>query len=157
MPGKWRPDRTCEHPNCLQERLVGDYRYCERHESDLEDQRARLDAKYGSDLSKKGYIYFIRAGCDPFIKIGLSVNVKTRLAEIQVGNHRELALLTSIAVNDFYEVESLVHKVFARDRGCGEWFKESPQLLRVIEVAKTGDLDEFYRTLYLMSLEIKAA
>lgn len=75
-------------------------------------------------------VYFIRAGVDGDIKIGVSTNVSTRLRMLQNAAPDELHLLGVFPGS--YEDESALHMRFAQHRRRGEWFKPVPELLAFI-------------------------
>lgn len=75
-------------------------------------------------------VYFIRAGDDGPIKIGVGGDPVTRMANLQIGHHEPLTLLATLAGDA--ETEAEVHEAFARHRLRGEWFEPAPALLAFI-------------------------
>lgn len=77
-------------------------------------------------------VYFIqKANKEGLIKIGKSKDVSRRLMEIR---HLSSDLVTCLLEIDGYgEEEKILHKVFAKDRVHGEWFRPSPALLEFIK------------------------
>jgi Meiotically up-regulated gene 113 len=73
-------------------------------------------------------VYFVRDGRS--IKIGITNNVSSRLSSLQTGNPRQLKLLGSFKGTARDEAE--LHDKFWRDRGLGEWFKDTAELQTVI-------------------------
>jgi hypothetical protein len=67
------------------------------------------------------YLYLIRSG--DHVKIGISRNIKARLADLQVGNPVPLAIIATFAFADAGPVERAVHERFADARVRGEWFQ----------------------------------
>lgn len=85
-------------------------------------------------------VYFIQRGLDGPVKIGVTVDVRRRIEELQVGSAEELRLL--VALPGTPEDESLLHKRFAAFHIRGEWFHPSAELLGWIEAAQcTGEID----------------
>lgn len=76
-----------------------------------------------------GLIYFIRA--KDAIKIGFTMNVTKRLAELQSANHEDLELLAAFGggVAD----EQYIHQIFSALRLRGEWFRSDPAITDYIE------------------------
>lgn len=83
-------------------------------------------------------IYFIKpVGADGPIKIGCSLEPKTRLAALSL---QSPMLLETIAfASGGHEVEKALHLMFQVSRSHGEWFHATPELQSFIEiVAATG-------------------
>lgn len=85
-----------------------------------------------SPCGRQQWIYFIQAGVDGPIKIGVTNNVSARLATHQIGNHEELQVLCAIPSSGPGH-ERALHKSFARHHIRGEWFHPSPEILRIVE------------------------
>jgi hypothetical protein len=78
-------------------------------------------------------VYFIRAGVDGPVKIGIAREPLKRLRDLQVANPVELRLL---AVTDGGRAaEVMLHRTFRESRVRGEWFEMSSRLEAVIEEA----------------------
>lgn len=94
----------------------------------LESRRAAVPDKRS--------VYFIQAGDDGLIKIGVAGNAYQRLAGLQTSSPVPLRLVAAISgVGQVREVE--LHKRFAHLRAHGEWFHPTPELLAYIaEVAR---------------------
>lgn len=78
------------------------------------------------------YVYFIQAGVEGPIKIGIAGDPDARLRNLQVAHHEELTLLAECPGGT--ELEADLHERFAE--GCirGEWFRvDTPGLLALIE------------------------
>lgn len=79
-------------------------------------------------LNGKGhryFVYFIQCGENGPIKIGIAVNVWSRLAALQCGNPVELKVLYYLrvaSVTEAYRIEALLHKRYNHRRVSGEWF-----------------------------------
>ena len=77
------------------------------------------------------WIYFIQAGDDGPIKIGITKNVESRREGLQSGSPIVLSLLC--AIPGTRANERMLHTHFADDRLHGEWFNPHPELLEYIE------------------------
>ena len=78
---------------------------------------------YRSESEEKCYVYFI---CDgEYVKIGVANNIKSRMADLQVGNARELFLVDYIECKNRQMAnayEYTLHGFFKDYRKNGEWF-----------------------------------
>lgn len=75
-----------------------------------------------------GYVYFIRDGLG-HIKIGMSNDVQSRLAELQTANPMDLEYYRGLKfknISDARKAEKELHKMFRDVRLRGEWFLEKP-------------------------------
>lgn len=66
-------------------------------------------------------VYFIENRTQQLLKVGVSLDVPRRLAEIQREAAGEVVLLGDIAGG--FDVERVLHELFARWRVHGEWFR----------------------------------
>lgn len=82
-------------------------------------------------------IYFIEAKGGDAVKIGKTLDLKTRIRELQTSNHCELEVLAR--PNLPQAVEKMLHDFLAEHHIRGEWFKKCDAVLAVIEAAKKGD------------------
>jgi hypothetical protein len=88
-------------------------------------------------LTKKRYVYFLRPiGADGRIKIGCSYKPASRLVSLSVWACYPLELV-AVAPGDF-STERALHDYFAADRLHHEWFRSSPELLKVIDLMSRG-------------------
>ena len=76
------------------------------------------------------YVYFMRLGEAGPIKIGHSVNIKERLAVIQVNNPYLITLLA--VVDGGFSKERELHKLFKDHKIYGEWFYPHTDILNYI-------------------------
>lgn len=74
-------------------------------------------------------IYFARAGDSDAVKIGWAIDVPSRIAELQMGNHLELRTLRTI--EGAGSVERWLHRHFADRRIRGEWFRLDETMLTI--------------------------
>jgi len=87
-------------------------------------------------------IYFIQAGFDGPVKIGVAYSPERRLQSLQCGNAYRLRLIGTIkpkSPRGAYRVESMLHGAFADDRLEGEWFRPSDALWHAL--CSCGSLD----------------
>lgn len=82
------------------------------------------------------YVYFIQAGTDGPVKIGVTSNIMKRMDALQVGHHEQLILLGSVAGG--YEVEKHWHTRWSAHHIRGEWFKPDDALLYCIFESTLG-------------------
>jgi hypothetical protein len=75
-------------------------------------------------LDHPGYVYFVAGG--PFIKIGWSFLIKTRVASLQTGNPYKLELLGAIPGS--IDTERELHEMFKKYRAEGEWFEDCQEI-----------------------------
>lgn len=97
--------------------------------------------------SRVGIIYFIGERGQDVVKIGRTLHdsAKKRLESMQVGNHRELYVIAQIIGP--YDLENFLHRVFKSEWIRGEWFKISPEIEKLIDVARAGDSLKFVETI----------
>lgn len=74
-------------------------------------------------------VYFIRAGADGLLKIGHTVNVASRLKQLQAGCPAPLVLLRQIGGGQ--PTEAWLHVRFAQQRRHGEWFAFVNEMLTI--------------------------
>lgn len=74
------------------------------------------------------WTYFIQAGTDGPVKIGVAQDVEKRIKELQTGCPDDLRLIGRIQGN----CESELHKRFSQFRLRGEWFNPDIRLLAFI-------------------------
>lgn len=77
-------------------------------------------------------LYFVETDCaERHIKIGITSNIKDRVATMQMHCPYKIVLLK--LVPGCAHMEKDLHIRFASDRIVGEWFKRSDDLLAVVE------------------------
>jgi hypothetical protein len=84
------------------------------------------DCAAGSIRSR---VYFIRAGEDGPIKIGVAVRIAERLAALQTGTAAPLSLIREVPGS--FAVEAWFHREFKNLHLSGEWFSFDPRMLSV--------------------------
>jgi hypothetical protein len=98
---------------------------------------------------KGPWVYFIQ--CGPYIKIGLSGDVGSRLKALQTSTPYPLTLLNKIIVINAMQVEAYLHGYFADYRRSGEWFALTARDIswvstvtgfEVYEMMENGDVNE---------------
>lgn len=80
---------------------------------------------------RKRYVYFIQAGKDGPVKIGVTNTVSQRMTMMQAHNHEELYLLLSFEGNELAELS--LHRMFAEYHIRGEWFRYGPEIQKFVE------------------------
>lgn len=78
---------------------------------------------------EKRFVYFIQRGEDGPIKIGVSVDVAGRLRTLRAASQEPLVLLGTLPGGA--GLEQALHDRFRDQRVRGEWFRPSPELLRL--------------------------
>lgn len=87
-----------------------------------------------TDAALEQMVYFIRAGKDGPIKIGIARDPASRLATLQTGHHDTLEI---VALTDGGSAqEAAYHAHFSDFRLRGEWFSPHPDILAEIERLK---------------------
>lgn len=76
-------------------------------------------------------LYFVQSGVSGPIKIGLAVDVLSRVRLLQSGNPESLVILATLS-NATERLEWQMHDQFRQDCLRGEWFDPSDQLLQFI-------------------------
>ncbi len=84
-----------------------------------------------AEEAKKYHVYFVQQVKTLRIKIGVSADVDTRIADLQCSSPESLRLLASIGVDDPRQ-EKDIHRRFAHLRIRGEWFRPGQDLLDYI-------------------------
>lgn len=79
-------------------------------------------------------VYFIQAGADGPIKIGVASNLRRRVQMLQTGCPVPLVVLAITDGGREKEVE--LHLAHRADLVRGEWFKPSPAVLASVEAAR---------------------
>lgn len=79
-----------------------------------------------------GYIYLIRNKTNEY-KIGITINIKQRLASFQTANSDKLVLVNFAVVQDRKFLEKYLHKKFQCQRQSGEWFALSDSDIKYVE------------------------
>lgn len=91
----------------------------------VKQKRARVERK------KRGaFIYIVQAG--EFVKIGIAVDVKVRLSELQVGCPYQMSLLRFWRSLKPARDERMIHHKLKPYRVRGEWFKLPELVLAAI-------------------------
>ena len=97
------------------------------------------------------YIYFLRSGLRGPVKIGVAKNVDNRVASLQIGNPHELLLITKVKCKSrahAFRLENELHKIFARKKIRGEWFRSdinlhyADRVFNSKEVEKANDAEK---------------
>lgn len=96
-------------------------------------------AKTSRELKEtgKGFVYLIE--CHNFIKVGIAIDIKTRICGLQVGCPYELKLLVAFASNRMEHDERRLHQLWKRYEVRGEWFQVPAGELAFVTSADTFD------------------
>lgn len=103
----------------------------------------RLTAREWSEWLRGpwSWLYFIQAGENGPVKIGVAKDTAERLRTLQQGNVETLHLRAARYLPNLFE--RLLHERFAADRIRGEWFAPSLGVLATMEeYAREAALDE---------------
>lgn len=98
-------------------------------EAALEEMHGPI-ARYRPRRRALQFVYFIQAGADGPIKIGVAHEPAMRLAALQTAHAYELFIRQAIAGG--HDLEASLHERFAHLRLLGEWFAPAPELLAYI-------------------------
>ena len=91
-------------------------------------------------LAQRHYLYVIaEADHILYVKVGVTVSIKKRLATLQVGNPRRLYVKHLYPLIDRRSAEDLeryLHRQLEPYRACGEWFRcEAVDVASLVAVA----------------------
>lgn len=81
--------------------------------------------------NQRGVVYFIRRGNKGPIKIGTSVDPQQRIKQLQTAAAEKLELLGTVAGGT--GLERSIHGLLSAFRMEGEWFKDDPRVLGLID------------------------
>lgn len=88
-------------------------------------------------------IYFIQGEVTGLIKIGLAIDVRARLKDLQQGSPDRLSILGVMLCHQRGALERELHRRFDDCRAHGEWFEPRPALLAFIaEHAKSIRIED---------------
>jgi hypothetical protein len=96
------------------------------------DVLAAMRPTWEKKPSGEVFVYFIQAGENGPIKIGIAADHEDRMRSLQVGHYEELRLLKTILTTGKKEAEKLEAQFHARFHSYhlrGEWFSPSEDLL----------------------------
>lgn len=81
-------------------------------------------------------VYFVTERKNAVIKIGVSTQIRKRLAQLQTANAYELELMGWVVSEDDYRTEKALHQKYESQRERGEWFSISQDdVLRELTLA----------------------
>lgn len=83
-------------------------------------------------FSGKGFVYFLKAGALPKVKIGYTTNILKRLRDLQPGCCEVMELIGVVPNASIY-LESALHAKFKWNRLHNEWFDLSPSIQEFID------------------------
>jgi hypothetical protein len=100
-------------------------------------RRSRLDAWLRARESGEHSVYFVRAVGVALIKIGIAIDVESRLVNQRGASPIPLELIGAVPnVSMFYEAR--LHEQWAHIRSHSEWFHATPELEAFIAAALAG-------------------
>lgn len=100
---------------------------------------------------KKGFVYLISMGDDSlYYKIGIAVDVKSRLKSLQGGNPYKLYLKGFYFAKNMHSEEKFWHNRFMENQVLNEWFKLNADDVELFMKYCNNDLEDY--VLYLESL-----
>lgn len=83
------------------------------------------------------FIYFVQAGDDGPVKIGITTDIRRRLTALRTGSPAPLRLLGHLPANSSFEKG--LHRRLAAARLHGEWFKPTREVLAWARIAEIID------------------
>jgi len=72
-----------------------------------------------------GYVYLIKNEDESIYKIGISVNIKQRIKNLQTGSSSKIFLVSSYRSQLYKEIELSLHNFWKHHRISGEWYNLS--------------------------------
>ena len=90
-------------------------------------------------LKKPSFVYLISDSRQVFCKIGVTTNIDGRLKVLQTANPMPLVVLATISGG--ISLESELHRVHAKDRLNGEWFKLTDSIKESFEAYRLLEQD----------------
>lgn len=137
------PDAPLRGRSCLKSNCAGEHLYCGSPQNGacptgirVVSPGDRLDVRPSADVARSRVmcgVYFVRSGEVGPIKIGMSRNVSSRVAELQSNSGERLTLLAVIETAEPGATERDLHRRFSDLRLHGEWFRPEAHLMRFIE------------------------
>lgn len=115
---------------------------CRVYANRIKNQHHRGQRKQSinkSLLTQRSTIYFIQAGLNGPIKIGVTTNLKQRIKDLQTSNPEKLYLIA--AIYEHPELELYLHKQFKKYHIRGEWFEPGPDIFGYLLIIKNGTED----------------
>lgn len=79
----------------------------------------------GVSSEQKGYTYFIKTKDSNLIKIGMSINLTSRMKNLSTLSNNSIYLIGFIYGEKYKELEIMFHKKYSEYRERGEWFNLS--------------------------------
>lgn len=89
--------------------------------------RKRQEEETGRRLSKKGFIYLLKAEGTSRCKIGLTKDIKQRRKALGKQSPFPVHVICSVEVDDMHAAESYWHQKFQKSQVHGEWFELTPE------------------------------
>ena len=96
--------------------------------------------------TQKGYVYFIGNGQDDYVKIGISINLTSRVKSLQTGFGEYLFLYGFIYCENYIDLEKILHKKYNSQRKTGEWFEINRDEVKKEILQNNGNFLNSYTT-----------
>lgn len=84
-------------------------------------------------------VYFVQAGQNGPVKIGVTENIRNRMSGLQVSSPIKLELLATIYAPS--ELEGRLHHALAEHHTSGEWFNWCPEIEMLVALAREGKVE----------------
>lgn len=114
--------------------------YCRRHLQQL--RQADLCEAPTPDRTRperSGWVYFVKSLIEHGpVKIGYSRTPDIRIQDLRVASSYPLQLAAVWRSKDARALESKLHRKFRAHKMNGEWFKPSPDLIKLVELLSAG-------------------
>jgi len=108
------------------------YRYINKYDLlDLvkEKRRNSHQSDFDYDANGESIVYLIKESFNGYIKIGVSRNIKGRMAAIESNIPQKITLIGTIKSSQARKIEEKLHRKYADYCIKGEWFKLSDKQL----------------------------
>ena len=97
-----------------------------------------------SNKENRGYVYLIKVSHSNMVKIGMSVNLTTRLNSHRQNLNSILYLVGYVYTFDYQKLEKEIHKKYYSRRESGEWFDIADEEANEIITSNNGVLVNSY-------------
>jgi hypothetical protein len=113
---------------------------------EMENEKIRAEKRYLDKVTNKkrkhtqGDIYIIKNPLTDLYKIGMSVDVDSRLADLKNLYNKNLSVVYTIPTNDMVVTEKLFHDLFSIYHDNYEWYRLSDNEIEWIKRGEYPDL-----------------
>lgn len=98
-------------------------------------------------------IYFVTAHGLDYVKIGQTVDVESRVSNLQTAYPKKLQVWA--VMNGSFQTETGIHELFKHLRKNGEWFKKTDELKYFIRAIQRNPTENNIYTLYRKSMQLR--